>query len=74
MTQTITVSDELHALLYRIKATYGSGMTPSRFLDYLIFGMEAEIRDKIIEEITEKAKADGYLESDFANKIEDRLA
>jgi len=68
------VSDELHALLYRIKATYGPGMTPSRLLDYLFFGMESEIRNKIIEEIAEKAKDDGYLESDFANKIEDRLA
>lgn len=73
MTQTITVSDELHALLYRIKATYGSQMTPQNFLDYLIFGMNAEIRSQAIEEIAIKAKLDGLAVSEIAQKVKDNL-
>lgn len=73
MTQTITVSDELHALLYRIKATYGSQMTPHNFLDYLVFGMDEETRSRVIEEIAIKAKADGLTVSEIAQKVEDNL-
>lgn len=73
MSQPITVSNELHALLYRIKATYGSQMTPQNFLDYLIFGMDDDLRKKVIEEIAIKAKADGLAVSDIAQKVVDRL-
>jgi len=73
MSQAITISDELHALLYRIKATYGSQMTPSRFLDYLVFGLDDEVRQDIIEQIAQKASDDNTLGPEIASKIEDNL-
>ena len=73
MTQTITVSDELHALLYKIKATYGSQMTPATFLDYLVFGFNEGTRKMIIEQIAEKAKSDGNIRPEIASKVRDNL-
>ena len=68
----IKVSDELHQFLYRTKARLGAKMTPSRFLDFLVFGMSDAAMEEVIQLIAEKA-ADGDLINSTATKVKDTV-
>lgn len=68
----IKVSDELHQFLYRVKARLGAKMTPSVFLDYLVFGMSDQAMEEVIQLIAEKAAEEDLIKS-VATKVKDSM-
>jgi hypothetical protein len=73
MMKAIAVSNELHQFLARVKIKGGSKLTPAMFLDYLIFGMDAESRNEVVMAVIEKAKRDGVLPIEIAQKVKDSM-
>ena len=71
--KAIAVSNELHQFLARVKIKGGSKLTPAIFLDYLVFGMDNESRTEVVMAIIEKAKKDGILPIEIAQKVEDSM-
>lgn len=70
---TIVISDELHKWLSSIKAKYSHEMTPSRVLDYIVFSIDNENRKELMKMIFIKAKEDGHISQEIAEKIFDNL-
>tara|TARA_R110001592_G_scaffold93652_1_gene271787 strand:+ start:242 stop:466 length:225 start_codon:yes stop_codon:yes gene_type:complete len=71
--KAIAVSNELHQFLARVKIKGGSKLTPAIFLDYLVFGMDNASRTEVVMAIIEKAKKDGILPIEIAQKVEDSM-
>jgi hypothetical protein len=73
MTKVVAISEELHQFLARAKIKGGPKLTPQVFLDYLIFGMDHEAREEIVETIIRKASVDGPLKRQIAKKVKDNM-